>query len=247
MKKLLSLLAAALVSTAAICTPVYAEEDPAETESESYTVDKSTICFDNDGTFDKITLFGSYEATGLSYKITSEKVRNNSSLEVSQNFSGSLPSGSEVSGFYYNADAFGLESFSGTTISLYAYVPNSGADQVLFYTDGDIYMTAEAEQSDAPYWKEYTLSVPDNINNTMFGVLIKASEGNDSVVCYIDDVNITDENGVKIDNIGDFREYSAKKTGGASSVITTIVFVILLVAVVGGTAYFIFKSIHRYR
>lgn len=247
MKKLLSLLAAALIGTAAFCTPVYAEEDPAETESESYTVNKSTICFDNDGTFDKITLFGSYEATGLSYKISPEKARNNNSLEVTQSFTGSLSSGSEMSGFYYSADAFGLESFSGTTISLYAYVPKSGADQVLFYTDGDIYMTAEAEQSDVPYWKEYTLSVPENVNNTMFGVLINASEGYDSVVCYIDDVNITDENGIKIDNIGDYRQYSAKSSGGASSVITTIVFVILLVAVVGGTAYFIFKSIHRYR
>lgn len=253
MKKLISLLAAAVICCTAAITPVFAadkdkdkdkgKEKTSETVTEMTMLDKATICFDNDSTFDKIITFGAAELTGLNYEITTEKSHTSRSLMVSQDFKGRNES---MSGFYFTADTFGLETFAGSTIELYVYAPETGADDVLFYTDGDVYLTADAPMSTNPFWKKVTLEVPDNIANYMFGMVIQNSAGFSDVVCYIDDVCIYKPSGEKIENIGDYREYKGY-VGGASSVLTVIAFVLLVLALIGSGVYLFIRNMQRYR
>ncbi|MBQ8567837.1 MAG: hypothetical protein IJ446_01305 [Oscillospiraceae bacterium] len=242
MKKILSLIMSAVICGTMLAVPAAAEEEKKENEGT-----RPTVCFDTDESFQYIHTFGSAADTGLSYEITPETTRTNRALKISQDFAGSLTSGAEASGFYFNADTFGLESFAGTELSFYVYAEATGADELYFYTDGDIYLAENVSMTATPYWQKVTIEVPENVNNTMFGVLINSSTGFNDAVCHVDDLTVKDKNGVAIENIGDYKNVEGYAAGGAASVLTIIVFVILILAVIGICVLVVIKTIKKYR
>lgn len=244
MKKILSLIMSAVICGTMLAVPAAAAKEEKKEEQETT---KATICFDTDESFQYINTFGSAADTGLSYEITPENARTNRAMKISQNFSGSLASGAEASGFYFNADTFGLESFAGTELSFYVYAEATGADELYFYTDGDVYLAENITLTATPHWQMVTLDIPENVNNTMFGILINSSTGFNDVICLVDDLTVKDKNGAAIANIGDYKNVEGYAEGGAASVLTIIVFVILILAVIGVCVLVVVKTIKKYR
>lgn len=247
MRKLLGIAAAAVIAVSAAAFPAgAAKETETEKETEAPTA-SSTICFDTDTTLDYINTFGSVENTDLTYRITSDKAAANCSLVISESFLSK--SGSQNTGIYFNSSDFGLDTLAGCTISLKIYAPSSGADEVAFYSDGDIFLSQSVAMTSNPYWETVTLTIPETVNNSMFGMLISAEGPVNGEVCRIDELCLYKPNGEMAENIGDFKV--VEESAGASGfnhVLMIIVFVLLIIAVVGCCAYFLLKFVvWRYR
>lgn len=246
MRRLIGIAAAAVIGfTAAAFPAAAAKETEAAAETEAPAA-SSTICFDNDETLDYITVFGSSEETGLTYKITSENAASNGSLVMSENFVGD--SGTMNTGIYFNCSDFGLDTLGGCTLSLKVYAPASGADELMFYSDGDMFLSQSVSITANPIWQTVTLTIPESVSNQMFGMLITTSGAVNGEVCYIDELCLYKPNGEMAENIGDFQIIEEAASSGVNRVLMIIVFVLLLIAVLGCCAYFLLKFVvWRYR
>ncbi|MGN0691920.1 MAG: hypothetical protein ACI4K7_06205 [Oscillospiraceae bacterium] len=242
MKKMISIAAAAVIGFTMTAFPACAESEE-ETEAPAAS---STMCFDTDESLGYIRTFGAAEATGLGYKITSEKASSNGSLVITEDFLES--SGDMSTGITFNCADFGLESLSGCTISLKVYAPDSGADELLFYSDGDVFLSESVAMTSNPYWETVTLTIPETINNTMFGMFITTNVGIKGEVCSIDELCLYKPDGSMAENIGDYKLIEEGSASGVNHVLMIIVFVLLIIAVVGCCAYVLLKFVvWRYR
>lgn len=246
MRKLFGIAAAAVIGFSAAAFPAAAEKETEAAETEAPAA-SSTICFDTEKTLEYITAFGSVEETDLSYRITSEKADSNGSLAISESFLSD--SDTQNAGFYFNCSDFGLDTLSGCTISLKVYAPVSGADELSFYSDGDIFLSESIAMTANPFWQTVTLTIPESVNNTMFGMLITASGAVNGEICNIDELCLYKPNGEMAENIGDFEVIEeGSASSGVNRVLMIIVFVLLLLAVLGCCAYFLLKFVvWRYR
>ncbi|MGN0695942.1 MAG: hypothetical protein ACI4J5_04155 [Oscillospiraceae bacterium] len=242
MKKMISIAAAAVIGFTMTAFPACAESDE-ETEAPAAS---STICFDTDETLSYINTFGSAENTGLTYKITSERAAANGSLVLSEDYIGD--SSTVNTGIYFNCADFGLETLAGCTISLKVYAYDAGADVLSFYADGDIYISESIAMTANPYWETVTLTIPETINNTMFGMLITSSTGVKGDVCNIDELCLYKPDGTMAENIGDYKMIEEGTSSGVNRVLMWVVFILLILAVLGCCAYFLLKFVvWRYR
>lgn len=243
MKKMISIAAAAVIGFTMTAFTACAESEE-ETEAPAAS---STICFDTDEALKYITTFGAAEETGLGYRITTEKASSNGSLVISEDFLES--SENPITGISFNCADFGLDSLAGCTISLKVYAPSSGADELAFYSDGDVYLAETIAMTANPIWETVTLTIPETMNNTMFGMIITTSSGGiKGDVCNIDELCLYKPDGSMADNIGDFKVVEEGTSGGVNHVLMIIVFVLLIIAVVGCCAYFLLKYVvWRYR
>lgn len=244
MKKILSIIAAAVIGLTAVGTAVFAD---APENGEEDSLPQSTLCFDTEKTLEYIHTFGAAEQAGLEYKIDTENASKNGSLAISENFSGELTENSGNAGIYFNCADFGLDTLAGCTIKLKVYASQTGANTLSVYTDGDIFLSHNVTMTANPHWENVTLEVSEDINNTMFGVLIQSDTGFNGTVCNIDELSIYNQNDALIENIGD---YQVIEKGGSkgNSPLMIVIFVVLIVAVLLVCAYFIIKFvILRYR
>ena len=242
MKKIISIAAAAVIGLAMTAFPAFAE---AEEETEAPAA-SSTVCFDTEEALSYIKTFGSAGETGLAYKISAEKASANGSLAISEDYLSD--SGEMNTGIYFDCTDFGLESLAGCTISLKVYAPASGADELSFYSDGDVFLAESVAMTANPFWETVTLTIPETINNQMFGMLITSSGGVKGEVCSIDELCLYKPDGSMTENIGDFQVIEASTASGVNRVLMIIVFVLLIIAVVGCCAYFLLKFVvWRYR
>lgn len=244
MKKILSIIAAAVIGLTAVGTAVFA--DTPEKEGED-SLPQSTLCFDTEKVLEYVHTFGAAEQAGLEYKIDTENAAKNGSLAISENFAGELTENSGNAGIYFNCGDFGLDTLAGCTIKLKVYADQSDANTLSVYTDGDIFISQNIAITANPHWADLTLEVSEDINNTMFGVLIQSSTGVSGTVCNIDELSIYNKNDALIENIGDYQVIEKGKSKG-NSPLMIVIFVVLIVAVLLVCAYFIIKFvILRYR
>lgn len=263
MKKIICIITSVLLSAAVALMPVSAAEknktdtkkDSGKSSSSASTSIIPTICFDTDHILtqrnpsDKespmLTNFGEFDRTGMTLAIDRTVARTNASLSITQDFSGVLEKGQNNTGFYITASNFGLETFAGTEITAYVYALNSGADKLRLFTDGDVISYSnDIALTNSPRWEKVVLTVPENVNNEKFGVMVTSSKGYSGTVCYLDDITVKDSSGKAIANIGDFKPVTEGKTAGA---FTVFLCVILILAVAGGCAVFVLRMLHRYR
>lgn len=241
-KKIICIAAAAVIGLTMTTFPAFAE---AEEETEAPAA-SSTLCFDTEEALNYIKTFGSAGETGLSYKINVEKAAANGSLTVSENYLSD--SGEMNTGVYFDCADFGLESLAGCTISLKVYAPSSGADELSFYSDGDVFLSESVAMTANPFWETVTLTIPETINNQMFGMLITSSGAVKGEVCSIDELCLYKPDGTMAENIGDFQVIEAAASSGVNRVLMIVVFVLLIIAVIGCCAYFLLKFVvWRYR
>lgn len=210
-------------------------------------VPKSTLCFDTDKSVTDGILkpFGSYERTSLKMETDMIVFMSNASLAISQDFAGELDSSEQNTGFYIDAESLGLDTFSGTEISLYVYAQDVGADRLCLFTDGDIVLYSDnITMTKSPRWEKVTITVPEDVNNTKFGLLISSQKGYTGTVCYIDDLVVKNRDGVKIRNIGDFKEFTE---ANKISPLGIALFVLLILGVGAAAVFFTHKLKNRYR
>ena len=242
MKRILGVIAAAVIGLSAVSTAVFAENEEAEDSSPL-----ATLCFDSEKSLEFVGAFGAADEAGLKYKIDTENAAKNGSLAISENFAGTLQTNSGNAGIYFNCSDFGLDTLAGCKIKLKIYANEVGADTLSVYSDGDIFVSQDITMTANPYWADVTLNVSEDINNTMFGILIQSTNGFDGVVCNIDELSIYNKNNALIENVGDYKVVEQGKTGG-NNPLMIVLFVILIVAVLLVSAYFIIKFVVlRYR
>ena len=89
--------------------------------------------------------------------------------------------------------------------------------------------------------------VPADSKNTKVGISIPITETFTGNVCYVDNIDITDNYGKTIANIGDIDTSVYTGPSGFTRVITTILFIVLIIAAVGGIVFFVLKVVRKFR
>lgn len=244
MKKILSIIAAAVIGLTAAGIAAFADK-PEKDEEDS--LPQSTLCFDTERSLEFINSFGAAEQAGLEYKIDTENASKNGSLAISETSSGELTENSGNAGIYFDCTDFGLDTLAGCTVKLKIYAENSSASSLSAFTDGDIFLSENVAITANPHWEDVTLEISEDINNTMFGILIQSNMGINGTACNIDELCIYNKNDALIENIGDYQVIEKGESKG-NSPLMIVVFVVLIVAVLLVSAYFIIKFvILRYR
>ena len=79
------------------------------------------------------------------------------------------------------------------------------------------------------------------------GISILITEKFSGNVFYVDNIDITDNYGKTLANIGDIDTSVYTGPSGFTRVITTILFIVLIIAAVGGIAFFVLKVVRKFR
>ncbi len=247
-QKILGAVFAAAVALSAVSGAAFAEKKNDNDGKNNEAVVRATMCFDNSSSEKYLNLFGDTEETGLSYAITVQESVNDGALCLSEDCT-EAPADTHNTGIYFKSSDFGLENFAGCTLTVSIYPESPGADMIEFYSEGDVFLSEEIKVTANPRWTPVTLKIPDDNNNTVFGVLVTSSDMIKGPVCYVDNLCVYDKNGNIAENVGDYQSIAdAESTETFNYVMMIIVFILLIVAVVGGVAYYIFKYvINRYR
>ena len=118
---------------------------------------------------------------------------------------------------------------------------------VLLFSDGEQWVTANIPTSYPDDYLKVSLTVPAGLKNSKVGISLPITTPYDDVVCYVEDINITDNYGKTLPNVGDVDTSLAKAPNKGLSALSTALFVILAVAIVGGIVYFIIDLKKKYR
>lgn len=249
MKKLLSILMAAVTAFTMSATVLAKSDDKAdEKESTAAPVVKATISFDSDKCEDYIHTFGHAKDTGFEYTISDSNTMSGRSLKISMDFSSRITN--KYGGIYFDAEDFGLDSFSGYTMTV-NFKPTSAATKAtksfMLFSDGDRWISENFETSDPGRWGSKSITVPADKNNSKLGISFPITEPFSGDVTYIDEIIISDNYGKAIANIGDIDTSVTKAPNTFVTVITIILFVLLIVAVVLSIVYIVYKLLWRFR
>ncbi|MGN0636937.1 MAG: hypothetical protein ACI4J0_01080 [Huintestinicola sp.] len=241
MKKLLSVLLAAAAAFT-MSTAVYAE--PQKTDNPGET----TITFDTEKSLEYIHSFGNAADAGLTMELTDKGALSGKALKLSESFKGSLSN--RYGGFYLDAADFGLENFGGYTFNIYINVSDKAAKatgQFEIFSDGAGWQSANFLTNSAGSYRVASISIPADSENTKVGVSFPIIQDFDGELGMFDDITIVDNYGKTIANVGDIDNSLYQGPSGFVSVITTILFILVILAVIGGVAYFIVKTMRKYR
>lgn len=239
MKKLLSLILAAAAALT-MSSAVFADAAPKK--------DAATLSFDTDVCLSYVHTFGNASDTNLSCSLGDRGAISGRCLVLNEDFSGDVSN--MYGGIYFEASDFGLESFSGYTMTV-NYKPTAACakatELLMVFSDGAQWVTQNVNTSNTNGWTPATISVPASVQNTKLGISIPITSSFSGDVVYIDDVTITDNYGNTIANIGDLDTSLAEAPSTLSSVLTTILFILLILVVIAGVVFVIMKVTRRYR
>ncbi|MCM1524291.1 MAG: hypothetical protein NC120_07510 [Ruminococcus sp.] len=241
MKKVISLFIAAAAALT-MSTAVFAEAEKTDVKT------SSTITFDTEKALDYLHMFGSASEANLTVELTDKDALSGKALKVSEDFKGSIST--RYSGFYFLASDFGLESFSGHTMTININAGKAAAkatDSFDVFSDGDEWRSVSFSTASAEQWRSVNVSVPANIDNDRIGVSFPITSDFSGTVAMIDDITITDNYGKTVANIGDIDNSLYEAPSGFVTVITTIIFILLIIAVAAGLFFFIKKNFRQYR
>ncbi|MGN1107552.1 MAG: hypothetical protein ACI4RH_12960 [Huintestinicola sp.] len=241
MKKFLSvLMAAAAVFT--MSTAAYAEPEMTDNPGEA------TITFDTNKSLEYIHTFGNASDSGLTMELTEKDALSGKALKLSESFKGNLSN--RYGGFYLDAADFDLESFAGYTFNIYINASSKAAkatNQFEVFADGSEWQTVNFLTNNSGSYRVASITVPANSQNTKVGVSFPIIQDFEGELGMFDDITIVDNYGKTIANVGDIDNSLYQGPSGFVSVITTILFILVIVAVIGGVAFFIYKTIGKYR
>lgn len=240
LKKIFAVItAAAAVFTSASFTAVALEDGEA------------TYCFD---TADKLAdwqTYGSAAETGFSFKqITANSKNGDGCIAVSEDFSGEISN--TYGGAFVSAEALGLPNFGGCTISMSVLLNGAAANNIenfSLYSDGMIWLETPVTDINSNTWTEFTLTIPENAENTSAGFTIPTFSAYSGEIVYIDDFAVTASDGTVIANTGDYKAKTVSETETVSTgtnIVLTIVLVVLILAIVGGIGVIVSSVIKKF-
>lgn len=238
MKKVISLIIAAAAALT-MGTAVFAEAEKTDVQT------SATITFDTEKALDYLHMFGSTSETNLTVEITEKDALSGKALKINEDFKGTPPT--RYSGFYFLASDFGLDSFSGHTITINinaSKAASKATDSFEVFSDGAEWSAKTFSTADSGKWRSVSISVPANKNNDRVGISFPIMSDFSGEVGMIDDIIISDNYGKTVANIGDIDNSLYEAPSGFVTVITTIIFVLLIIAVLVG-AFFFFKKVFR--
>ena len=119
--------------------------------------------------------------------------------------------------------------------------------QFEIFSDGAGWISESFITNNAGSYRTASITVPANSANTKLGVSFPITQDFEGDLGIFDDITITDNYGKAIANVGDIDTSLYQGPSGFVSVITTIFFIIVLIAVIGGAAYFVVKTMRKYR
>ena len=240
MRKIVSaLLAAAFIAISAVT--VMAEEA------------KHTFEFDKDTCLEKWSMYevnSDDKATGVTAELSSNEYIAGKAMVIKMDEASSV---SGYIGYCMKASDFGLASFDGCVINFnvaFASEYTTDDNVSLFYDGGTWKETPIAKQ--ASTWSQYNFEIPLNSSADVAGILLPVMSGYVGDVVYIDNVKINLPDGTAIENIGDsYEEVVIEKKDEAAQTTSKALFVIIVVivafALIGGTAYFFYNLMKKYR
>lgn len=241
MKKVLSvIMAAAAVFT--MGTAVFADTGKSDTNG------TATISFDTEKSLDYIHTFGNASDSGLALEITEDDALGGKCLKLTESFKGTLSN--RYGGFYLEASDFGIDNFSGYTMTVYINASSKASKavgQLEVFSDGAGWQSVNFLTSSPGEYRTASITVPANVANTKLGISIPIIDEFEGEVALIDDITITDNYGKTIANIGDIDNSLYQGPSGFVTVITTILFILVALATVAGVVLFIVKHVRKYR
>lgn len=241
MKKILSVIIAAAVAFA-MGTAVFAEAEKTDNAA------AATISFDTEKSLEYIHTFGNASDAGLTMELTEKDALSGKALKLSESFKGTLSN--RYGGFYLEASDFGLNNFGGYTMTVYINASSKASkavSQFEIFTDGSGWQSVNFLTNNAGSYRTASITVPANSGNTKIGVSFPITQEFEGEIGLFDDITITDNYGKAIANVGDIDNSLYQGPSGFVSVITTILFILVLIAVIGGAAFFVVKTIRKYR
>lgn len=241
MKKILSVLLAAAAAFT-MSTAVYAE--PVKNDKAGET----TITFDTEKSLEYIHIFGNAVDAGLQMELTEKGALSGKALKLSESFKGDLSN--RYGGFYLDAEDFGLDNFGGYTFNIYINASSAAAKatgQFEVFSDGAGWQSSDFLTNNAGSYRVASLTIPADSQNTKVGISFPITKEFEGELGIFDDITITDNYGNTIANVGDIDNSLYQGPSGFVSVITTLLFILVIVAVIGGVAYFIIKTMRKYR
>lgn len=249
MKKILSILMAAVTAFTMSATVLAKGDDKSEeNDSSSTAVTKATISFDSDKCEKYLHTFGNAKDTGFEYTISDTNAMSGRCLKISMDFSSRITN--KYGGIYFDAEDFGLTTFSGYTMTV-NFKPTTAAAKAtksfMLFSDGDQWISTNFATSDAGRWGSESISVPADKNNSKLGISFPITEPFSGDVTYIDEIIISDNYGKAIANIGDIDTSVTKAPNTFVTVITIILFILLIVVVVLSIVYIVYKLLWRFR
>lgn len=242
MKKILSLILAA-ASAFMMGTAVFAESSSEERPA------AATLTFDTDEALKYIHTFGNAADTNLTYELFDAEAISGRCLKLEENFTSDISN--QYGGIYFDAADFGLDSFTGYTMTVSLKLDSSVAkatDILLIFSDGEQWISQNLiTEGNTGKWISGSVSVPVTNNNTKLGISIPITTAYNGRVCLVDNVVITDNYGNAIANIGDIDTSLAQAPNTVTSVLTTILFILVIIAVILGVGFVVLRIIRRYR
>jgi len=165
MKKVLSvIMAAAAVFT--MGTAVFADTGKSDTNG------TATISFDTEKSLDYIHTFGNASDSGLALEITEDDALGGKCLKLTESFKGTLSN--RYGGFYLEASDFGIDNFSGYTMSVYINASSKASKavgQLEVFSDGAGWQSVNFLTSSPGEYRTASITVPANVANTKLLVL----------------------------------------------------------------------------
>lgn len=177
-----------------------------------------TLSFDTDKSLSAFYKIDS--SVDLKMEIDSEKSYTGKCVKITANTGDSTD---EWMGYELDASYFHLASFAGCKIEVQVYFPSGTNSKMsyfqLFATDPSyIYDTADTTITGS--WQTLSISVPSDSHNKSLGFKTPVNPNVSDVVCYIDDMRITNKEGTLVASV-DF-DQAWKDDGTYSGTNTTI-------------------------
>lgn len=247
MKKIISVLAAAvmLVSCAAV--------GAAAEETDANDLQESTFCFDNNTSLALLENYGSVQETGLSLSINSDnREEGDGSLCIYENITEELPADKQFGGVYISASSLGMEDFKGCTVQMSVLFDENAkdvADKFTVYSDGIVWMTAEISAETAGRWSKIALTLPENAANDKIGFTIPVYGQYTGNVAYVDNIIVYKPDGTIVENVGDHQltAVGLKVPVGLGGRIAMIIgAVVLLVGAICGVGFVVTKLMRKF-
>ncbi|MDE5576508.1 MAG: hypothetical protein K2J11_03885 [Oscillospiraceae bacterium] len=212
---------------------------------------EATYCFDTAAAMGDWQTYGSVTETGfkLSQSVAASK-NGNGSIVVSETFSDDVEN--KFGGAYVDASALGLDSFQGCTVEMSIRLCEGAekfSENLSLFSDGMIWLASTPEALSSSDWTTVTLTIPENATNTRVGFTIPTFTMHSGDVLYIDDFSITEPNGSRISNRGDYyaKEItSAEKVSTGKNIFLTILLVVLILVIVGGIGVIVSSVMKRF-
>ncbi len=193
-KKVMALILSSVIAVACFCF----------TSNANASAQGATISFESDKDVGLFSLIDSKDMAKMTFKQSDDQSVTGSSLSVMCDLTESIVDGSDYEGVCFKAEGLGIADFSGCKVTASIYFPEEAADAMTYAqifctgTDGSWEQASISIPSATGKWGIAELECPSDAKPTTIGFKLPVVEPYSGVLCYIDNVSVTDASGNQI-------------------------------------------------